>query len=68
MIDGQNLRTLIVVWIYGLICVLGIASSVVGLLRGEAMPGVIWPALTPLLLAPLLILHLMRRDRAQKLH
>ena len=46
-------------WGYGLICGLGIAASTVGLLRNEALSGVIWPALIPLLLAPLVILRVI---------
>ena len=56
-----TLSSLIWSWIYGLVCGLGIASSVIGLLRGEALPGIIWPALTPLLLAPILILRVMSK-------
>jgi hypothetical protein len=47
---------LVVFWIYGVICGLGMAATAIGILRGEALPGVIWPALTPLLVGPLLIL------------
>ena len=53
-------RALILSWLYGLICGLGIAATTVGMLRGEALPGVVWPALIPLLCAPLLILIVMR--------
>jgi hypothetical protein len=66
--DRGSLRTLILAWAYGLICGLGIASSLVGLLRGEPMPGVIWPALIPLMLAPLLILRVVGTNKAQKFH
>lgn len=51
-----SLFSLLWSWAYGLICGLGIAVTIVGFLRNEALPGVIWPALAPLLLAPLLIL------------
>jgi len=64
--NRRTVRTLILAWVYGLICGLGIASSVVGLLRGEPMPGVVWPALVPLLFAPLLILHVIGTNKAQK--
>ena len=56
------LSSLIWSWLYGLVCGLGIASTVVGLLRGEALPGVIWPALVPLLMAPLLILRAIGKN------
>jgi hypothetical protein len=64
--NQASVRTLILAWTYGLICGLGIASTVVGVLRGEGMPGVLWPGLTPLLLAPLLILRLIDRQRGQE--
>ena len=57
-----SFRTLILTWTYGLACGLGIASSVVGFLRGEGTPGVLWPGLTPLMLAPLLILWMIDRE------
>jgi hypothetical protein len=60
-----TLSSLIWSWIYGLVCGLCIASTIVGLLRGEALPGVIWPALTPLLLAPILILRVMSGNEKQ---
>ncbi len=66
MAGGVGLRSLILAWAYGLICGLGIASTVVGILRGEAMPGVIWPALVPLMLAPILILRAVGREKTQK--
>ena len=56
-------RMLILSWLYGLICGLGIAATTVGMLRGEALPGVIWPALIPLLCAPLLIMIVMGRKQ-----
>lgn len=56
-------RTLILSWFYGLICGLGIAATTVGMLRGETLPGVIWPALIPLLCGPLLILIVIGRRR-----
>jgi hypothetical protein len=55
------LSSLLWAWAFGLICGLGIAVTTVGLLRGEALPGVIWPALIPLLLAPLLALLVLKR-------
>ena len=48
----HGLSVVIGAWVYGMICGLGIAVSTVGFLRGEPLPGVIWPAMTPLLLAP----------------
>jgi hypothetical protein len=56
-----TLSSLLWAWAYGLVCGLGIAATAIGLLRGEALPGVLWPALTPLLLSPLLILRLVGR-------
>jgi hypothetical protein len=61
--NNLTLAPLIWSWVYGLICGLGIASTTVGLMRGEAMPGVIWPALIPLLLAPILILRVMSANK-----
>ena len=52
---------LIAFWVYGVICGLGMAVTTIGVLRGEELPGVIWPALTPLLVGPLLILKAMGR-------
>lgn len=52
-------------WAYGLVCGLGIASTTIGLLRGEPLPGVIWPALMPLLMGPLLILRVLGRKEKQ---
>jgi hypothetical protein len=57
-----TLSSLIWSWVYGLVCGLGIASTAIGLLRGEALPGVIWPALIPLLIAPILILGVVGRN------
>lgn len=57
-----TLSSLIWSWVYGLVCGLGIASTAIGLLRGEVLPGVIWPALVPLLLAPILILRVVGRN------
>ena len=57
-----TLSSLIWSWIYGLVCGLGIAATIVGLMRGEALPGVIWPALVPLLIAPMLILRAIGRN------
>jgi len=57
-----TLSSLIWSWIYGVVCGLGIASTVIGLLRGEALPGVIWPALVPLLLATVLILRVVGKN------
>ena len=54
-----TLSSLIWSWVYGVVCGLGIASTVVGLLRGEALPGAIWPALIPLLLGSVLILRVV---------
>ena len=61
--QSLSYRTLILSWLYGLICGLGIATTTVGMLRGEALPGVIWPALIPLLCGPLLILIVIRRKQ-----
>lgn len=55
--------SLILFWFYGVICGLGNATTVVGMSRGEALPGVIWPALTPLLCGPLLILTVISRKQ-----
>ena len=52
-------------WAYGLVCGLGIAASAVGLLRAEIVSGVIWAALTPLLLAPLIIMRVMKKNVSQ---
>jgi len=60
-----TLSSLIWSWIYGLVCGLGIASTTIGLLRGENLPGVIWPALVPLLIGPLLILRVIGRNEKQ---
>ena len=49
-------------WGYGLVCGLGMAASAVGLLRAEVVSGAIWAALTPLLLAPLIILRVMKKS------
>lgn len=56
-------RTLILSWLYGLVCGLGIAATAVGILRGEALPGVIWPALVPLMCGPLLIMSILGRKQ-----
>jgi hypothetical protein len=48
-------------WLYGLVCGLGISSTVIGLLRDEPSPGVLWPSLVPLLLAPLLIMRVLKK-------
>jgi hypothetical protein len=61
--NNLTLASLIWSWVYGLICGLGIASTTVGFMRGEAMPGVIWPALIPLLIAPILILRVMGANK-----
>jgi len=60
------LKRVMLAWVYGLVCGLGVAATTVGLLRGEALPGVLWPAVTPLLLVPLVILRLMTPDKAQR--
>ena len=61
--NNLTLASLIWSWAYGLICGLGIASTAIGLMRGEALPGVIWPALIPLLIAPILILRVMGANK-----
>lgn len=61
--NNLTFASLIGAWIYGLICGLGIASTAVGLMRGETLPGVIWPALIPLLVAPILILRLIDANK-----
>lgn len=58
---NQSLASLFWAWIFGIVCGLGMASTVVGLLRGEPVPGVLWPAMTPLLLVPFLVLLVLRR-------
>jgi len=60
-----TLSSLIWSWFYGLVCGLGIASTSIGLLRGEALPGVLWPALVPLLVGPFLILRVMGKTEKQ---
>jgi hypothetical protein len=57
--------SLVLFWLYGVVCGLGIASTTVGLLRGESLPGVIWPALIPLLVGPLLILRVIGRKSSE---
>jgi hypothetical protein len=52
--NNLTFASLIWSWAYGLIC---------GFMRGEAMPGIIWPALIPLLLAPILILRVMGANK-----
>ena len=60
-VNRPSYALLLMFWCYGVVCGLGIASTAVGMMRGETLPGVIWPALTPLLVGPLLIMNAMGR-------
>jgi hypothetical protein len=66
MHDRPSYGFLITFWVYGVVCGLGFASTAVGLLRGEALPGVIWPTLVPILIGPLLILYTTSKKRQPK--